>query len=501
MIQEYNFVLRLENLDERVSIIVFDNKAKISSFTNMKLLQEILESAAMRFKNSFGQSYYNSNQKFFDGSNQQNLREVDQTIDEEDGNVKTVDLTLLGNEAIVSDYEDLNLLRVLLGRSQHYFDKVMKMSKKDYNGKISQVQQWYVNNIQAFAKTNKEMGGFLSLNSYLHFSNDFSKSFDQMFKEEQAKNMEINDSFDTIIPNDLQISRCSKNNESIVENVKVDSYFTPEPTKLESNFEQNILKGIHEQQEVNRRITQDGQKDLQNVDYPDEDGQDKREHAKPKTDIPEKKSLKDEMKSKWGAFTGNFGKDSGFEKKFIAMQTKFKSNFEKKLEKGQMIDGIGNQYFGEIHNNKKEGCGEIIFVNGDRYKGEFKNDNIYGLGTYWSAQGVKMEGKFKNTNTGNGKIYFPDGSIYEGEFKDFKSHGVGKYIDARSKTIYEGGWKNGAKEGKLSFINRLGSGKVSNFGGVTVYEGGYKKDMKHGKGIMYYNFGERYVGDFVNGVR
>ena len=453
MIQEATFLLKLENLDESVSIQVFDNKAKLSSLSNLRLLQEVLESATVKFKSTFNEVYYNSNKKFFAEESKQYAKEIELLIDEEDGNVKTIDLTLLNNEAIVTDYEDLNILRVLLGRSWHYFEK---MNKKYYAEKLSQLKEWFKNNIKAYQEKHKEYSGFLMINTYMHLSTDFSKSFEQLFNEQQARNMVLNDSFDcTLQPNNLDISKITGNNESYFENVKINSDMFPEPVMLEENFEKNILNEIHEQQEVNRRKTIDKLKEMDNIDYPDEDVEDNKisenkEHAKPQKEgeNEEKKSFGDKWKTGWATVTGQADK-SELESKFEELKNKIKKPFEKKLENGQITDAKGNQYRGEMHKDKKEGYGELLFWNGDKYKGQFRNDSIFGLGTFWSVHtGCKMEGKFKNQTSGNGKIYFLDGSVYEGEFKDKAAHGGGKYTNSKARTVYEGGWYKGMKEGK-----------------------------------------------------
>jgi len=97
---------------------------------------------------------------------------------------------------------------------------------------------------------------------------------------------------------------------------------------------------------------------------------------------------------------------------------------------------------------------------------------------------------------GTGMIEFPGNDehkrqIYEGEFKDKKAHGTGvmKWSEGDK---YEGDWVQGLRHGKGTYISKAAGCK---------YEGEYVDDLKSGQGKYTYATGDVYEGSWVQGKR
>ena len=118
---------------------------------------------------------------------------------------------------------------------------------------------------------------------------------------------------------------------------------------------------------------------------------------------------------------------------------------------------IGEQYIGEMKDNKREGQGTCIYKNGDKYEGFWKNNKKEGKGIYYyTHKGEMYKGNFFNDYpNGKGVYFYKNGDKYEGMFKDGQEHGEG-IINYVNGTRYKGEFKNGKKHGKGEFKNQNG---------------------------------------------
>ena len=118
---------------------------------------------------------------------------------------------------------------------------------------------------------------------------------------------------------------------------------------------------------------------------------------------------------------------------------------------------IGEQYIGEMKDNKREGQGTCIYKNGDKYEGFWKNNKKEGKGIYYYIhKGEVYRGNFFNDYPNGKGIYtYKNGDKYEGMFKDGKEHGEG-VINYVNGTRFKGEFKNGKKHGKGEFKNQNG---------------------------------------------
>lgn len=115
----------------------------------------------------------------------------------------------------------------------------------------------------------------------------------------------------------------------------------------------------------------------------------------------------------------------------------------------------------------KSGFLNMFYPNGSHYVGEFKN----------------------NLRDGNGKFTNKKGYIYEGEWLDGHFEGWGtikkRGNDGCVVSVYQGQFKNWKKhgEGKQFFVNGF-------------YEGLWRDGKRAGLGIMWYNDGSVYLGNW-----
>lgn len=97
--------------------------------------------------------------------------------------------------------------------------------------------------------------------------------------------------------------------------------------------------------------------------------------------------------------------------------------------------------------------------------------------------------KILNDNESTEKYYnsYSDGSVYIG---DALKHGNGLYVDQQQKTVYNGQYRYGLREGQGNQKYKDG----------TTYTGGWKQDKFDGFGTVQFTDGSKFEGYFANGV-
>lgn len=110
----------------------------------------------------------------------------------------------------------------------------------------------------------------------------------------------------------------------------------------------------------------------------------------------------------------------------------------------------------------------------------------------------RYEGNVNETGDpeGEGSLEFPGNDemkrqIYEGNFKAKKAHGFG-IMRWHEGDKYEGEWKDGLRCGKGYYFSKQDNAK---------YEGEYKDDLKNGHGKYTYANGDIYEGSWENSLR
>ena len=206
---------------------------------------------------------------------------------------------------------------------------------------------------------------------------------------------------------------------------------------------------------------------------------------------------------------------------------------------------LGHSYSGAFRKHEMHGQGQYTWPDGVSYAGKFSKSRIEGEGCYTYPDNSCYKGTVKNgLRSGQGTFTCSQGT-YTGEWKDGMRHGQGKQIyvtplinvtsspasapsspSSPVECCYEGQWHFNQKAGFGTFVYPSGN----------VYEGEWQNDLKHGEGSIYWKrsnsraagyfmdgllqgegeqiwFGidgvlpnhslrkNRYVGNFINGVR
>jgi hypothetical protein len=160
-----------------------------------------------------------------------------------------------------------------------------------------------------------------------------------------------------------------------------------------------------------------------------------------------------------------------------------------KIAKGTAGEKSGHsmEYEGFYMSGNKEGFGIEIYQNGDIYIGEFENNlkNGEGVLLYNHAES-KYEGRFyMNKKHGSGQEIFFHGSVYIGEFSEGMRTGQGTLSYPRYR---------------ISMFGQFFSGKLNGEGKEQTdtfrYKGKFREGLKHEYGIIVYNNGNMYKGNF-----
>lgn len=199
------------------------------------------------------------------------------------------------------------------------------------------------------------------------------------------------------------------------------------------------------------------------------------------------------------------------------------------LENCLIFDCSGNKYKGSIEDGLFHGDGHVIYDNGDEFFGKFQKGFRKGSGRYFTLDsgyyegdfdksGIVYKGKYINTKIGaryyryegefngfkfqgKGRIYYSNGSSYVGDFINNQSDGFGTMYYPNDYE-YEGSFSEGLFYGKGTLYKN--NVEVSIFElkereGIIVHEL-YEDEYGLKHGILFYNSGSYYEGDFENKV-
>ena len=223
------------------------------------------------------------------------------------------------------------------------------------------------------------------------------------------------------------------------------------------------------------------------------------------------------------------------------------------------IDGFGvktfqdgSRYMGAFVQGNRQGIGICFWKNGSRFFGEWKLDKPEGVGVFINSQSLKQQGLWKkgklfeeNPNLVTEKLFsvssriqgclagdciggkgvlMVNGDIYIGEFKNNLRHGIGicYYFNGSE---YKGAWQGDKQHGNgaLTYSDgRIRSGfwseniyQGSSVSDITVKTGGPQPptpkvneklegclsgNCKNGRGTYLFAGGNKYIGDFENGL-
>lgn len=148
----------------------------------------------------------------------------------------------------------------------------------------------------------------------------------------------------------------------------------------------------------------------------------------------------------------------------------------------------GEEYQGEMKDNKRHGFGTYYYFNGDKYEGNWYSNLKHGKGTFfWNKTGEMYEGMFNyNKQEGVGIFYWKNGDRYHGEWKENKRHGKGiLYMQNGSKFI--GQFKYNEKHGLGELVNRNGDVLYEEWENGKLVRQSDRIDMNQFYHVDYYN--------------
>lgn len=205
--------------------------------------------------------------------------------------------------------------------------------------------------------------------------------------------------------------------------------------------------------------------------------------------------------------------------KKISCESNIFSNNNKNIIDLQKSNAINNTNLAYI---KRASKGKIpLYVNSDLSNYTLlDNDNNFNNDKEFKKDNYSL--KYNITKQGFRSLVWPDNSIFIGNFVNNIAEGLGKQIHSNGE-IYFGTWKRGKAEGIGYYINKFGSkyegewkNDYQNGFGLEIwndntdkknfnnFSGNYKFGLKSGIGILNFEDGSVYEGDFsennINGI-
>ncbi|CAK59155.1 unnamed protein product (macronuclear) [Paramecium tetraurelia] len=168
-------------------------------------------------------------------------------------------------------------------------------------------------------------------------------------------------------------------------------------------------------------------------------------------------------------------------------------------------------YFGEIHQEMRQGQGVLIKENKQIYEGYFALDKKDGIGFEILKGDTYYHGHYVQGYPHGEGVYMSASHQYIGQWQHGKKSGIG-WCEGNKNDYFLGGWENGKFYGfGLHIYDSIYFGEVINdlkygygeeyFLEGDIYKGQYKNGLPNGKGKYIWKNGNQYQGDFQNGLR
>ena len=128
-----------------------------------------------------------------------------------------------------------------------------------------------------------------------------------------------------------------------------------------------------------------------------------------------------------------------------------KNNQHSGVLKGKKVQGHKygkNFFYGNFKNNEPNGLGIFVWKNYKIFIGSLNEGNLV-KGLYRFPDGATYEGGYKDgKRNGQGTFTLPDGSRYVGEFRNGNRNGYGIFYLTDGSILYDGNWKDNKQNGK-----------------------------------------------------
>jgi hypothetical protein len=172
---------------------------------------------------------------------------------------------------------------------------------------------------------------------------------------------------------------------------------------------------------------------------------------------------------------------------------------------GKMIYDRYGVYEGNFVDGQRHGFGKYTWQGGDQwYQGNFVNGQKHGTGIIRWGDGEIFNGEFVDDQQHFGELELPNGDVYKGEMSNRAIHGTGEMTYANGD-VYVGSWRWNQRQGVGELTLSCGEVQKGLFlKHVFKFSLGYTGDeidgKPHGHGILVYDNGDIYEGDFENGI-
>ena len=175
----------------------------------------------------------------------------------------------------------------------------------------------------------------------------------------------------------------------------------------------------------------------------------------------------------------------------------------------------GCKYEGSWLEGKIHGRGKMVYSDKSHHQGLWRDGKRHGRGLWTGSGGELMEGTWvRGSLVGRGKLVDGNGNVYTGDIADGLPHGhgvmkEGRFMDSGAN-IYIGSWVKGVKNGYgvmddihqgEKYLGMWESGAKNGPGCVVnsdsvYYEGTFSNNKLVGCGLMLFEDGARYEGEF-----
>lgn len=234
-VEECELLVRCMNITEKIPLLFFCNKAKITNLNEINLLLEIVESWIFENKKTSHKEYQAEYETFF-AQKKNAITEL--LIDVEDEQVKIINLIKMGNLLIVESVQDFRILRVILNRSKTYLNEILRLNEITYYNNLKNLINWTLSNIPTFFAETSESKFIdkLQLNKDFNSFQHVAKNFDELAV--QAKNDDSHAKNHKLYLSPL---RSDDDNQENIERIGDDDYqtrelkFYPKIEKIDSN--------------------------------------------------------------------------------------------------------------------------------------------------------------------------------------------------------------------------------------------------------------------------
>ncbi len=177
---------------------------------------------------------------------------------------------------------------------------------------------------------------------------------------------------------------------------------------------------------------------------------------------------------------------------------------------------VSYRYEGSLKDGKQCGACKYYVNNMLRKSGMFVDGVLHGMGTSYLSNGRSCSGEFKNGRPWNAKGIFllatSKTAYFTGEWVNGNPNGTGKILFTDKKDVVEGVFDHGLSGnvtwsyadgrkycGDLKNGQLTGRGKLYSNANRLIWDGEFKNGNPCGKGILYFENGNRYEGEILNG--